>query len=371
MSKFKALGVSEDLIKGLNELGIIEPTEIQTKGLPLLIEDASDLVCRAQTGTGKTVTFGLPLLQRIDPNLEEIQGLIIAPTRELAKQIAKQLFKFTKYYHRIFAEAVYGGEDIKKQVQSLRRTTHIVVATPGRLIDLIKLNAVDISKVKYVIIDEADEILSSGFRPELETILGYTQTRKNTWLFSATLPNGIQELVTNFMSSKARHLMPKGNEIMGRAITHQFIRCKIEEKFEIIERFLVKNGEARGMIFVRSRAGAVNLATHLKDAGITCGVLQGDLSQKDRERVMRMFKRKEIQHLVATDVAARGIDIENLAFIIHHQLPDQIEYYTHRSGRTARAGKTGISYALISGSDVKRMDEIQQKLKIRFNPIKP
>jgi ATP-dependent RNA helicase DeaD len=369
MKDFKALGVSEELIKGLQELGIHEPTEIQQKGLPMLIEDSSDLVCRAQTGTGKTVTFGIPLLQHIDPTLDRVQGLILAPTRELAKQIAKQLFKFTKYSHKTFTEAVYGGEDIGKQVSALRRTTHIVVATPGRLMDLMELNAIDLSGVQYVILDEADEMLSKGFGADIQTILTHTRQRKGTWLFSATLPEDIQRLITNFMSHKSRHLMLAGNEIMGRAITHYYRNCKIEEKFEIIEKFLRQQKDQRGMIFCRSRAGVVKLAEHLNRAGLTCGVLQGDLSQKDRERVMRMFKRKETQFLVATDVAARGIDIENLAFIVHHQLPDQIEYYTHRSGRTARAGKTGISLALISGGDAKRMDMIQKTLKIRFRRL--
>ncbi|OPZ74101.1 MAG: ATP-dependent RNA helicase DbpA [Verrucomicrobia bacterium ADurb.Bin474] len=366
MSDFRTLGVSEELIQGLNELGIIEPSEIQLKGLPMLLDDTSDLVCRSETGTGKTVTFGIPLLHNIDPNLARIQGLILAPTRELAKQIAKQLFKFTKYYHKIFTEAVYGGEDIGKHVQSLKRTTHIVVATPGRLVDLMKLKAVDLSAVQYVVLDEADEMMSRGFGAELDAILSHTRQRRGTWLFSATLPDDIQRLITNFMSHKSRHLMLSGNEIMNRAITHYFKNCKIEEKFGIIEKFLRGRKDERGMIFCRSRAGAVNLAEHLNQAGLTCGVLQGDLSQKERERVMRMFKRGDTQFLVATDVAARGIDIENLAFVIHHQLPDQIEYYTHRSGRTARAGKTGVSLALISGGDRKRLETLQAKLKIDF-----
>lgn len=369
MSDFKALGVSEELIKGLNELGVIEPSEIQRKGLPMLMDDASDFVCRAQTGTGKTVTFGIPLIQHIDPKLDRVQGLILAPTRELTKQIAKQLFKFTKYSHKIFTEAVYGGDKIENQVKALERTTHIIVATPGRLIDLIKLNAVDLSAVQHIILDEADEMLSRGFRADIETILDHTKKRKSTWLFSATLPDDIQKLITNFMSNNSRHLMLEGNEIMGRAITHQYTLCKIEEKFGIIERFLRRQKEVRGMIFCRSRAGAINLAKYLNEAGLPCGVLQGDLSQKERERVMRIFKRKETRYLVATDVVARGIDIENLGFIIHHQLPDQTEYYTHRSGRTARAGKTGISFALIAGSDVKRIEEFQQALKIKFNRI--
>lgn len=366
MSEFSTLGVSDELIRGLNELGIVEPTEIQLRGLPLLLDDTSDLVCRSETGTGKTVTFGIPLLQSIDPSLARIQGLILVPTRELAKQIAKQLFKFTKYYHKVFTEAVYGGEDIALHVQSLKRTTHIVVATPGRLIDLMKLKAVDLSEVRLVVLDEADEMLSRGFGAELDAILTHTRHRQGTWLFSATLPDDIQRLITNFMSHKSRHLMLSGNEIMNRAITHYFKTCKIEEKFGIIERFLRGRKDERGMIFCRSRAGAVNLAEHLNQAGLTCGVLQGDLSQKERERVMRMFKRGETRFLVATDVAARGIDIENLAFVIHHQLPDQLEYYTHRSGRTARAGKSGVSLALISGSDRKRMELIEAKLKIRF-----
>lgn len=371
LKNFKELGVSGKLIKALEENNIITPTEIQNVAIPHLLQNGGDFIGQAQTGTGKTAAFGIPLLQYVDPKIEKIQGLVLAPTRELAKQIAKQLFRFARYSpERIFTEAVYGGDPIEKQRAALNRPTHIVVATPGRLIDLLKIKALDLSAVRIAILDEADEMLSMGFKKDLETILGHLSVKRRTWLFSATMPKALRQLIKNYMSDDAHAIRIDRRNVVNSNIEHQYVICRIEDKFSEITQYLKAQKEDRGLVFCRSRAGTNNLAKHLQEEGFLVGVLQGELSQKDREKVMRGFKKKRTQILVATDVCARGIDVENLQFVVHHQLPDQIEYYTHRSGRTARAGKSGISIAFITGTDMKRLKEIEKELQIRFKKIK-
>jgi len=371
LKNFKELGVSGKLIKALEENNIITPTEIQNVAIPHLLQNGGDFIGQAQTGTGKTAAFGIPLLQYVDPKIAKIQGLVLAPTRELAKQIAKQLFRFARYSpERIFTEAVYGGDPIEKQRAALNRPTHIVVATPGRLIDLLKINALDLSAVRIAILDEADEMLSMGFKKDLETILGHLSVKRRTWLFSATMPKALRQLIKNYMSDDAHAIRIDRRNVVNSNIEHQYVICRIEDKFSEITQYLKAQKEDRGLVFCRSRAGTNNLAKHLQEEGFLVGVLQGELSQKDREKVMRGFKKKRTQILVATDVCARGIDVENLQFVVHHQLPDQIEYYTHRSGRTARAGKSGVSIAFITGTDMKRLKEIEKELQIRFKKIK-
>lgn len=371
LKNFKELGVSGKLIKALEENNIITPTEIQNVAIPHLLQNGGDFIGQAQTGTGKTAAFGIPLLQYVDPKIGKIQGLVLAPTRELAKQIAKQLFRFARYSpERIFTEAVYGGDPIEKQRAALNRPTHIVVATPGRLIDLLKIKALDLSGVRIAILDEADEMLSMGFKKDLETILGHLSVKRRTWLFSATMPKALRQLIKNYMSDDAHAIRIDRRNVVNSNIEHQYVICRIEDKFSEITQYLKAQKEDRGLVFCRSRAGTNNLAKHLQEEGFLVGVLQGELSQKDREKVMRGFKKKRTQILVATDVCARGIDVENLQFVVHHQLPDQIEYYTHRSGRTARAGKSGVSIAFITGTDMKRLKEIEKELQIRFKKIK-
>ena len=251
----------------------------------------------------------------------------------------------------------------------MSRPTQIIVATPGRLIDLLNLYAVDLSTVKRVILDEADEMLTMGFREHLTRILNLTKDRESIWLFSATIPEDIKKLVKIYMSHDAKHLLLESKDIMQSAITHQFLRCQIEDKPARIAKFLEKRSEELGLIFCRSKAGAITLGKILNEMGFKTGVLQGNLSQKDREKIMRAFIKERIQYVVATDVAARGIDIEGLSFVIHHQLPENSEYYIHRSGRTARAGRTGISLALIAGKDAQKMHVIEKELKIRFQQV--
>ena len=370
LKNFKELGVSAKLIKALSENKIVTPTEVQRVAIPHLLQEGGDFIAQAQTGTGKTAAFGVPLLQYIDPKIQKIQGLVLAPTRELAQQIGKQLFRFTRYYpDRIFSECVYGGEAIEIQQANLNRPTHIVVATPGRLIDLLKAKALDLSSVRIAILDEADEMLSLGFKKDLETILGHLPGKRRTWLFSATMPKALRQIIKGYMSPVAHTVRVDRKNVVNPNIDHQYVICRIEDKFTEITRCIEARGEERGLVFCRSRAGTVNLAKHLTDEGFSVGVIQGELSQREREKVMRSFKKSRTQILVSTDVSARGIDVEDLKFVIHHQLPDQIEYYTHRSGRTARAGKSGVSIAFITGLDVKRLKEIERELDIRFKRL--
>jgi ATP-dependent RNA helicase DeaD len=371
MSTFSSLGIHNDYIKAIKELGISDPSEIQEKTIPVLLKSATDFIGLAQTGTGKTAAFGLPVLHHIDASSDHIQALILSPTRELVQQIKKQLFKFTKFREdKIFVEAVFGGEKIDRQMNNLKRTTHIVVATPGRLIDLIERGSVDISQVKTVILDEADEMLSMGFKQDLNRILKFTtKTDRKTWLFSATMPEEIKRIVKTYMNANAPRVEINKNSLVNSNIRHHFTKTTLKEKTNDIVSFLEKRQAERGIIFCRTKAGAQNLASYLIEEGFSTAALEGNMQQKERDKVMRAFKKENLQYLVSTDVSARGIDVSGLEFIIHHQLPEQLEYYTHRSGRTARAGKTGISIAFILPSELEKIHEIQKELNIKFTEV--
>ena len=369
LKTFKELGIPANLMEGLQALGIIHPTEIQEKAIPFLLESGADLIAQAQTGTGKTAAFGLPLLMKVNPKSREIQGLIIAPTRELAKQIGKQLFRYTKFSEKIFVEVLCGGDNFDKQVSSLLRPTHIVVATPGRLIDLIHKKALTLVGVKHLVLDEADEMLSMGFKKELIKIFGLTRARKSTWLFSATIPDAIHGLIKDCMTGKPHLLKIDKAHVVNRDIDHQFKICSRDEKTDVIASFLKRQQDNRGVIFCRTKAGAIILGKQLITKGFPVDVLQGDLTQKERDTVMRSFKKERTQFLIATDVAARGIDVEGLSFVIHHQLPEQMEYFTHRSGRTARAGKKGISIDLIEPRERPKITKLENELGLSFSEV--
>lgn len=370
MTTFTALGVKKEYIKGLKELGIVNPTEIQKEVIPFLLENNSDFIGLAQTGTGKTAAYGLPMLDKIHKSQETIQGLILAPTRELVQQIKKQLFKFTKYVDKkIFVEAVYGGEKIDRQIKNLKRTTHIIVATPGRLIDLIERGEVNLRDLQTLVLDEADEMLSMGFKEELNRILKYTSGKRNTWLFSATMPDEIRSIIKKYMNANAKQVEVNKNALVNANISHQFVQTTIAEKLELIIGFLEKRNAERGIVFTRTKAGAQKLAKELKQEGFSAEAIEGDMQQKERDKVMRAFKNENLQVLVSTDVSARGIDVHNLGFVLHHQLPEKLEYYTHRSGRTARAGKKGVSLVLILQNERQRIAEIESELQIQFSEI--
>lgn len=370
MKNFKELGIRKDLIKGLDELGITIPTDIQTEVIPVLLNTDTDLVGQAQTGTGKTAAYGLPLLQRIDPSVKKIQALVLCPTRELGQQVAKQLFKFTKYSEKIFTESVYGGEQIDKQINALKRPTHIVVATPGRLIDLVKRKAIDIRNVTTVVLDEADEMLSMGFKKELDEVLSGLSSAKSKWLFSATMPHGIQQIVNEHLSADAHRIEVSGKNVVNKNIDHQYLICEEEDKFNVLLQFLKVEQNNRGLIFCKTKAATQKLALQLKAKNIAADAIHGDLKQKERDKAMRAFKNESLQVLVATDLAARGIDVEGLSYVVHYQLPDKEEYYTHRSGRTARAGKDGISLCLVTTREVKQLRYFEKALGIAFSQIR-
>ena len=371
MASFSALGITPAYIKSIQELGISVPTEIQEQTIPVLLNSKTDFIGLAQTGTGKTAAFGLPILHHIDASSDHIQTLVLSPTRELVQQIKKQLFKFTKYNEdKIFIEAVFGGEKIDRQIGNLKRTTHVVVATPGRLIDLIERGDIDISHIKTVVLDEADEMLSMGFKQDLNHILKFSsQSNRNTWLFSATMPEEIKRIIKTYMDSNAPRVEVNKNALVNANIRHQFVKTTLKTKADDIISFLEKRGTQRGIIFCRTKAGAQNLANLLIEEGFSTAALEGDMQQKERDKVMRAFKKENLQYLVSTDVSARGIDVSGLEFVIHHQLPEQLEYYTHRSGRTARAGKTGTSLAFILPNELEKVHDIQKSLNIKFTEV--
>ena len=370
MKSFEELGVRLDLVKGLKELNILQPTDIQLKVLPILLEEETDIVAQAQTGTGKTAAYGLPILEQVDTNDASVQALILCPTRELGQQVAKQLFKFTKFSERVFVESVYGGENIDVQISRLQRPTHIVVATPGRLIDLVQRKAVDLRKVKTIVLDEADEMLSMGFKKELDEILSFLHSVKNKWLFSATIPAGIKDIINKHLSKEAHRIVVNPKNVVNNKISHKYIICDEKDKFYILQQFLKSEQKNRGVIFCRTKATAQKLAKQLIAKNISADAIHGDLQQKERDKVMRAFKNESLQILVATDLAARGIDVEGLTYVVHYQLPESDEYYTHRSGRTARAGKQGVSLCLIDAKEVKVLRNYERTLSIGFTPIR-
>ncbi|MDB6069242.1 MAG: box helicase domain protein [Verrucomicrobiales bacterium] len=367
LKTFKALGVRDDLIQGMEELGIKTPTAIQSEAIPFLLDPGTDFIAQAQTGTGKTAAFGVPVLMGVNPEFRGIQALIVAPTRELAKQIGKQLFRFTKYCStKIFVEVLTGGDHFDRQCAALQRPTHIVVATPGRLLDLLDRKALSLSSVKVLVMDEADEMLTLGFKKELAQICEITRSRQATWLFSATIPEGVKRLITDYMSPQAHTVRIDQAHVVNRDIAHRFVVVREKEKTARIAEFLKHQGEDRGVIFCRTKAGATALSEELAEKGYPVDVLQGDLPQLERDKVLRSFKKGRFQFLIATDVAARGIDVEGLAFVIHHQLPDQIDYYTHRSGRTGRAGRKGVSIAFLGHEEKGDITKLAKELGLNF-----
>jgi len=370
MASFSDLGISKSLIKGLNELNIVNPSKIQEATIPVLLSSNTDFIGQAQTGTGKTAAFGLPILMRIDPKNEKVQTLILAPTRELGQQIAKQLFKFTKYSDKIFTEAVYGGAKIDQQISRLQRPTQIVVATPGRLVDLLEKKAIDLSEVKVVVLDEADEMLSMGFKKDLNKILDHITGKRNIWLFSATMPQGVQLIIDKYLSKKAPRIEMTKQQAVNKDITHQYVICETKDKPKVLMSFLNAQNTNRGLIFCNTKASAKTLSQQLQAKKFAVDVLEGDMKQKERDKVMRAFKNEKLQILIATDVAARGIDVKGLAYVVHYQVPEHLEYYTHRSGRTGRAGNKGLSMCIVNETEMKSIRFYEKNLGIKMSRVK-
>ena len=368
MNNFSSLGLSPQLLQALKELGFETPTEIQQRAIPLLINEEIDFIGLAQTGTGKTAAFGLPLLDKIDIDKKHVQALILSPTRELAQQIAAGIQAFGKYKIGIKTLCVYGGAAITDQIRNLKKTTHIVVATPGRLLDLVKRKAVKLDLIDKVILDEADEMLNMGFKEDINTILAFTPKEKTTWLFSATMPPAIKRIVHEYMVNPIEVFVNTEN-VVNENIAHQYMILKASDKIEAIKRLMSHGKDMFGMIFCRTKVSTQALADRLSRDGYSAEALHGDLSQRQRDTVMNKFKTKKVQLLIATDVAARGIDVNNVTHVIHHHLPDDEEYYTHRSGRTARAGNKGVSLILATKGDLRKIKEYQKRLKIIFEKV--
>ncbi len=369
MTSFKQLGLSEEVLKAISELGFERPSEIQAQAIPHLIDGYTDFIGLAQTGTGKTAAFGLPLLERIDPYDPSTQALILAPTRELGQQIAEQLALFSKYLEHVNVLAVYGGASITTQLKALRRPQHVIIATPGRLIDLIQRKAVKLGQLQYLILDEADEMLNMGFKEDLDKILTYTPEEKLVWLFSATMSREISRIVKTYMDDPVEIRLNTKVEVNVN-IEHQFTIVRQSDKSEALTRFLDINPGIRGVVFCRTRRDTQELADELLKKNYKAEALHGDLSQRQRDRVMRLFKTHELQVLIATDIAARGIDVNDLTHVFHYSLPDDLAYYTHRSGRTARAGKKGTSIAFVNGRERGKIERLGRSLDISFEKVR-
>ena len=368
MNAFEALGLNEDIVKATTDLGFTEATPIQEQAIPILLSGTTDFVGLAQTGTGKTAGFGLPVLQLMNAADKFPQALIVCPTRELCLQITNDLVSFSKHSRGINVEAVYGGASITMQIRNLRKGVQIVVATPGRLIDLIERKAIDLQKVKYVILDEADEMLNMGFRDDIDFVLKNTVNRESIWLFSATMPPEVRAISKNFMTNPKEVTVGKKNS--GNVnIDHQFLVSPAHSRYETLKRLIDFNPGMYGIIFTRTKADAQDISERLSKAGYEIEALHGDLTQQQRDRVMGRFRTKALQLLIATDVAARGIDVDGITHVINYELPDDMEVYTHRSGRTGRAGKTGICLSICHSRETFKIRSLEKMVNAQFHKM--
>ena len=368
MNAFEALGLKEQLVQAITDLGFETPTPIQEQAIPVLLSGTTDFVGLAQTGTGKTAAFGLPLLQLINSAERHPQALIVCPTRELCLQLTNDLVTYTKHTRGIFTEAVYGGASITMQIRNLRKGVHIVIATPGRLIDLIERKAIDLQKVKYVVLDEADEMLNMGFRDDIDFVLKNTINRESIWLFSATMPPEVRAIAKNFMTNPKEITVGKKNS--GNVnIDHQYIIVAAHHRYETLKRYIDFTPGMYGIIFTRTKADAQEVAEKLVQEGYEIEALHGDLTQQQRDKVMGRFRQKQLQLLIATDVAARGIDVDGITHVINFELPDDMEVYTHRSGRTARAGKSGICISICHSRESYKIKQLERMVNAQFHKM--
>lgn len=362
---FEELGVREDLLKAIGEMGFESPMPVQEKVIPHLLHEDGDVVALAQTGTGKTAAFGLPVIQRIDIGLRSPQALILSPTRELCLQIGGDLADFSKYTSDLKVLPVYGGSSIESQIRALRQGVQIIVATPGRLLDLINRGTVDLSHVHTVILDEADEMLNMGFLDEINAILENVPVERKMLLFSATMPDEIAKIAKNYMHNPVEFVLGTKNEA-AQNVKHVYYMVNAKDKYLALKRIADSNPNIYGIIFCRTRRETQEIADNLIGDGYNVDALHGDLSQMQRDTVMKKFREHTLQLLVATDVAARGLDVDNLTHVINYGLPDDVATYTHRSGRTGRAGKTGVSVAIIHSREKSKVKEIEKRIGKSF-----
>jgi len=368
MTTFEGLGLEERLLKAVSELGFEEPTTIQEKAIPVLLSGTKDFVGLAQTGTGKTAAFGLPLLQLISVEKKYPQALVVCPTRELCMQIVNEIELFKKHIRGAHVVAVYGGASIGAQIRDLKRGVQIVVATPGRLIDLIERKAINLEQIEYVVLDEADEMLNMGFQEDIEFILQNTPKRESTWLFSATMPPEIRKVSRRYMKEPVEVTVGKVNT--GNVnIDHQYYVTQAQHRYETLKRLIDFNPGIYGIIFTRTKADAQEITEKLTREGYDIDALHGDLTQQQRDKVMGQFREKTLQLLIATDVAARGIDVQGITHVINYELPDDVEVYTHRSGRTGRAGNTGICMSIVHTRELYKLKQIQSMVQAKFSRL--
>jgi len=362
---FKDLGLRPEVLQALNDLGFENPTPIQEEAIPELLSSQRDLVGLAQTGTGKTAAFGLPLIELTDFTKKHVQALIVAPTRELGMQIASDMKTFTKHVQGARVATIYGGASIDKQAKEIRGGAQIVVATPGRLIDMMKRNIIKLSEVNVVVLDEADEMLNMGFKEDIDSILEQTPEQRNVWLFSATMPKEVAKIAKNYMSNPFEVTVGTKNTTAAN-LEHVYYTIKERDRYPALKRILDLHPNIYGVIFCRTKRATQEVADKLMQDGYSAEPLHGDLSQGQRDAVMGKFRKRTIQMLVATDVAARGIDVNDITHVVNYNLPEEVENYTHRSGRTARAGKHGISVALVSPREIGKIKSIERIIGKEF-----
>jgi ATP-dependent RNA helicase DeaD len=367
--QFSDLGISAPILKAIAELKIVVPTEIQLKTIPLLLSNTTDLVGLAKTGTGKTAAFGLPILQLIDTNSPVVQAVILAPTRELGQQIFKNLESFAKFLPEVSIAATCGGIPIKPQIERLSLPTHIVVATPGRLIDLIQRKAINLKETKFLVLDEADEMVTI-LKEGLDEIIAELPKNHNTFLFSATMPGTIKQLIQNYLNKNVVQVSANMETVGNQGIDHEYIVVNPIEKLDVLMHFLNSKEGERGIIFCKTKAAVNKLAKNLAINRFSSGALHGSLSQGIRDRIMEQFREGHINILVATDLAARGIDVKEISYVVNYHLPDVYETYVHRSGRTARAGAKGLSLTVLQPEEVVEIADFERELGIKFTEFK-
>lgn len=365
MNPFIELGIRHDIVNAISDLGFENPTPIQEQSIPVLLTGSNDFVGLAQTGTGKTAAFGLPLLELIDFDQNKPQALILCPTRELCLQITSDIKSYAKNMQNVKVVSVYGGASIMDQLREIKRGVQIVVATPGRMLDIIGRKAIDFSDIQFVVLDEADEMLNMGFQEDINEILSTTPEEKKTWLFSATMPAEVRRIAKNYMTDPFELTM--GTKNTGNVnIEHEYYIVKARDKYAAFKRIVDFNPEIFGIVFCRTKIETQEIAESLIKDGYNADSLHGDLSQQQRDKVMKRYRDRSLQLLIATDVAARGIDVSDVTHVINYSLPDEIENYTHRSGRTGRAGKTGISIAIINAKEIGKIRQIERVLGKKF-----
>jgi len=367
MTNFSSLGLQDNLLQAIDRLGFETPSDVQKQCIPVLLKQKTDLVALAQTGTGKTAAFGFPMLQLTDTTKKTTQGLILSPTRELCLQITNEIEQYAKFVDNLNIVAIYGGASLQDQAKQINRGAQIIVATPGRMKDMIKRKIINISQIEFCVLDEADEMLNMGFFEDITEILSHSPKDKSTWLFSATMPKEVSLIAKKFMNKPVEITVGQKN-VSTKSVSHFYYTVSARDRYNALKRLVDANPDVYAVIFCRTKRDTQKVAEMLIDDGYNASALHGDLSQSQRDMVMKSFRNKQIQMLVATDVAARGIDVDDITHVINYQLPDEIEIYTHRSGRTGRAGKTGKSFVIITKSEIRKIKSIERIIGQNFKP---